>query len=207
MQNTCRYCGKVGGDDDFYRQAKSRCKKCLNAVNNARYHSVYRAQLHAMRYAKDQARKNIPLEVLPTDAAYAAGLIDGEGCIRFTKHGSHGGTSARIGQITMMVEMVNTDENMILWIRGIFGGSFTRQAENVQGNRKATWHWRLTANQALRCLDVIYPYLKTKRRQAKLARRFQRYVQVTGRARTPKMDALLDRLGKIMTGFNKRGLR
>lgn len=79
-------------------------------------------------------------------------------------------------------------------------------AEKPEMNRKAQWAWTLTANNALAFLDEIYEYLIVKKRQAQLARRFQRYVQRTGRKRTPKVAALQDRFYVEMKRLNWRGL-
>lgn len=207
MQWTCKSCGKVGGEDDFYGSSHSRCKRCVLAVNRSRYIKRYRQDRLAQFREKDLARKSIPLDASSTDLAYAAGLLDGEGCIGIRRRGRRGGKGFRIGQRTLAVEVTNTDEGMVRWLHNLFGGSVSYSPASYSLNRKAKWHWHCQANMALRCLDATFPYLKTKWRQAKLARRFQRYVQVVGRKSSPRLQALQDRFCDAISVLNKRGLR
>ncbi|MGJ0510190.1 MAG: hypothetical protein ACR652_24350 [Methylocystis sp.] len=204
---TCKYCGAVKDEGEFYKQSRQRCKKCHNARNRECYNRLYRTKLRAARRERDFARKNVPLVISQIDLAYAAGLLDGEGCIRITKRGRMGGVGLRVGQCTLTVEVTNTDEGMLRWLRDKFAGSVAFTPENREHNRRAVWHWHCTSNKALRLLDAVYPFLRTKRRQAKLARRFQRYVQVTGRAMTPRIQALQDRFHSEIATLNKRGVR
>jgi hypothetical protein len=106
-----------------------------------------------------------------------------------------------------MVELTNTDKGMIDWIVSQFGGAVSHFDEDYDKNRKERWHWRVAANQALYVLDVIWPYIRTKRRQAKLGRRFQRYAQYAGRAATDKIRLLHERFYAELRILNKRGVR
>lgn len=204
---TCRICGVSGGLEVFYRQSFSRCRKCTNAENSMRYYRDYREGLLATRRAKEQQRKRVPVTHSEVDRAYAAGLIDGEGCIRITARGKDGGTGFRLGQYTLMVEVNNTDYGMILWLKEKFGGTVSHIKGSYELNRKEKWHWRISANQALHFLDVIWPYVRTKRKQVKLGRRFQRYTQYAGRAATEKIRMLHERFYAELRALNKRGVR
>jgi hypothetical protein len=172
-----------------------------------RYHAKYRQKLINKRRTVNQPLKQLPITLPETDRAYAAGLIDGEGCIRLTQRGAQGGTVFRTGQCTLMVEVSNTDKGMTTWLHERFGGSVSYKPDNPEENRKQQWHWRCAANKALYCLDVIWPYTRTKRQQVKLGRRFQRYVQYIGRAKSPKSEALQKRFYEEFRALNKRGLR
>jgi hypothetical protein len=207
MFGLCKLCGMSGEKDLFYSNSKSRCRDCTNTINRLRYQTRYREQYAKFRRAEQDTRKRIPVTLSEVDRAYAAGLIDGEGCIRITVRGASGGTQFRVGQRTLMVEVTNTDQAMLLWLQDRFGGSISYAPENLDLNRRERWHWRVAANKALYCLDAIWPYIKTKRRQAKLGRRFQRYVQFTGRALSEKRDSLMSRFDQELRALNKRGLR
>lgn len=207
MQSTCNLCGATGSAELFYATSMVRCKKCVNRISRERYQRLYKEPLKAARRAKDQAVKRKVVDLSDTDRAYAAGLIDGEGSIRITSRGKYGGTTFRHGQYTLMVEMVNTDKGMVDWMVERFGGTVSYTAESVAFNRKAKWHWRVASNKALYVLDAIWPYIRTKRKQTKLGRRFQRYAQYAGRAATLKIQALHERFYQEFSVLNKRGIR
>lgn len=206
MQGNCKMCGVTGGAELFYASSRSRCRQCVTRIARERYQKVYRNQQKTARRIRHQESKRKEVALLDTDRAYAAGLVDGEGSIRITSRGKNGGVAFRQGQYTLMVEMVNTDKQMIEWMVERFGGSVSHFVESVEQNRKAKWHWRVSANKALYVLDAVWPYIRTKKRQAKLGRRFQRYAQYTGRAATPKIQALHERFYQEFRVLNKRGL-
>ena len=203
---TCKYCGLSGGDQEFYPNSKVRCKACIKKDMQRRYKEKYGPLLKASRRIKDKERKTQPVLLSDVDRAYAAGLVDGEGCIRITSSGSGGGTTFRQGQYTLMVELTNTDYVMIQWMQQKFGGSVSHCKEDAILNKRQKWHWRVAANKALFCLDAIWPYIRTKRYQAKLGRRFQRYTQHVGAPATQKRQSLHERFYQEFRVLNKRGL-
>lgn len=207
MRGTCKICGATGSDELFYQTSFVRCKKCVNRISRERYEKLYKEKLRSTRRAKDFENKQFVVELPDVERAYAAGLIDGEGCIRITSRGKDGGTTFRQGQYTLMVEVTNTDNGMIQWLLDRFGGSVSYAKEDVGQNKKEKWHWRVAANKALYCLDAIWPYIRTKKRQAKLGRRFQRYAQYAGRAASPKCQSLHERFYQELRALNKRGVR
>lgn len=163
--------------------------------------------LMAGRAAKRQALKaRRESSHSATERAYLAGLIDGEGSIRIQRRGAAGGKTFRPGQYTAMVEMVNTDEQMIRWVQERWGGAVSHTPANPAANRKAKWQWRVVADKVLPVLDDIFEFLRTKRQQAKLCRRFQRYAQVAGRRRDEKVEALHATFHESLRVLNKRGL-
>jgi hypothetical protein len=203
---TCKKCGEFKEAAEFYKNSKVRCKKCVHLALKQRYHEKYGPALRASRKAKNHAKKNQLITLPDVACAYAAGLIDGEGSIRITSRGKSGGLTFRQGQYTLIVEMTNTDHGMIKWMREHFGGNVSYSPEKKDRNSKAKWHWRVAADKALYCLDAIWPYIRTKKRQAQLGRRFQRYTQYAGRAVTPKRQKLHERFYQEFRVLNKRGL-
>lgn len=203
----CKKCGLLGGEDEFYPSSRVRCKQCIRQEKAERYHVKYRESILSARRAKHIAAKRKDILLLETERAYAAGLIDGEGSIRLTQRGRNGGTTFLGGQYTLMVELVNTDKKMIDWMVAQFGGSVSYAKPDAAKNKREAWHWRSAANKALYVLDAIYPYLITKKRQAQLGRRFQRYAQYAGRARTERVRRLHERFYNEFRVLNARGLR
>jgi len=204
---TCSICGVSGDEELFYSNSRVRCKDCVHHLNRERYHAKYKHDLASKRREKNCRLKNQEIKISEPERAYAAGLIDGEGSIRMTRRGSDGGKTFRVGQHTLMVEMTNTDESLIKWMQERFGGSVYYAPEDVSRNAREKWHWRVSANKALHCLDAVWPYLVSKRQQAKLGRRFQRYVQYPGSAITPKKQKLQDKFYNKFRYLNQRGIR
>lgn len=202
---TCRICAVERDETAFYPQGK-QCRRCLADRSSVRYHTRYKTRRHLERSLKDRDRKERTSTVSANERAYAAGLIDGEGCLHISKHGQAGGTSARVGQITLHVTVRNTAIGMVEFFQARWGGTISAFAENPTRNRKAQWAWVVTANVALSFLDDVHEFLTVKQRQSQLCRRFQRYVQRTGRKRTDKIARLQERFYVEMKRLNWRGL-
>lgn len=196
----CKYCGEEKDESEFRPAfSKVRCKQCLYAANTARWKAKYRTG--PIDPAVDRERRAPVASSVPElERAYAAGLFDGEGCVSVYQ------TSFRSDALT--VRVTNTSWVMIEFLHSRWGGNLSHRVANKEENSQAVWYWSLAANQALRFLDDVYPFLKTKRPQAKLARRYQRYV-VTQRqaARDPKRKALRIRMTQMMKSLNARGYR
>ena len=110
--------------------------------------------------------------IAETDAAYIAGLFDGEGSIYFTKRPEkkkkHNGKGYRISnsqRISMEVTM--TDESVIRWLHEILGvGTVVKKPR--KGLRKdgtkylMQWKWRCTFRDAYYVCLNIWPWSHTK---------------------------------------------
>lgn len=207
---TCSICGVPKDDSEYFKSVGRQCKRCMADRSRARYHTRYREGRLADRRQKDLARKTFPTTGTEAQRAYAAGLVDGEGCIHLARRGGKQGQYAvphQNGQHTIVVYLNNTAKPMIDFLQSLWGGYVNIVPANEEKNSRAQWHWGVSANKALRFLDDIFPFLIVKRRQAQLARRFQRYVQVTGRERTEKIYKLQCRFFDEMRVLNQRGLR
>ena len=110
--------------------------------------------------------------IAETDAAYIAGLFDGEGSIYFAKRPEkkkkHDGKGYRISnsqRISMEVTM--TDESVIRWLHEILGvGTVVKKPR--KGLRKdgtkylMQWKWRCTFRDAYWVCLNIWPWSHTK---------------------------------------------
>ena len=110
--------------------------------------------------------------IAETDAAYIAGLFDGEGSIYFTKRPEkkkkHNGKGYRVSnsqRISMEVTM--TDESVIRWLHEILGvGTVVKKPR--KGLRKdgtkylMQWKWRCTFRDAYWVCLNIWPWSHTK---------------------------------------------
>lgn len=121
----------------------------------------------------------------PVDLAYAAGLLDGEGCIFIarTTHNEYGNGLAYSYSLGVTVKMV--DREPVAFMSDLFGGRIYDKP--VTGTmRRPQFQWRLQGENALRCLVLMRPYLRSKIAQADLGIAFgERTVMVgnPGRAR------------------------
>ena len=101
-----------------------------------------------------------------SDAAYIAGLFDGEGSIEFTKRKEkkrNGTYDCR--RISMEISM--TDESVLRWVTEVLNvGTLTKKPR--KGLRKngtkylMQWRWRCTFRDAYYVCRVLWPYAHTK---------------------------------------------
>ena len=99
-------------------------------------------------------------DVSPTELAYAAGIIDGEGCICCKMK-----ADLRFG-----VTVTNTSSVLMEWLAAKFGGytGVSNRSLRHDNNHKTSYHWELGCRASRNFLRLIFPYLLLKRRQAEL---------------------------------------
>ena len=107
-----------------------------------------------------------------SDAAYIAGLLDGEGSLQYKKgwekkkkHTGKGYRNTNASRINMEIAM--TDESVIRWVHEVLGvGSVIRR--NVKGTTKSgrkyktQWRWRCTFRDAYHVCKLLWPYTHVK---------------------------------------------
>lgn len=118
------------------------------------------------------------------DLAYAAGLFDGEGCISIEKYRK---TNPPIYQLTTKLAM--TSVATVQWFAEMFGGPVYMQVRK-RANERTQAVWRVHSHKAVRFLELVLPYLKTKREQAEVALSYRIYLgspATRGRPRTQEV--------------------
>ena len=100
-----------------------------------------------------------------TDLAYAAGLIDGEGCITIVrKHVRYGnGFEYRV-----RLHVANTNQVVLLFLERLLGGKIYTQPK-MQSHWKQCWYWYMDGSYAVDALRLVSPYLLAKKAEAQLA--------------------------------------
>ena len=105
-------------------------------------------------------------------AAYIAGLFDGEGSIYFTrrpeKKKKHKGKGYRISNsLRVSMEITMTDQSVVRWVHEVLGcGTVVRKPR--KGLRKdgtkflMQYKWRCTFRDALYVCILLFPYAHTK---------------------------------------------
>lgn len=128
-----------------------------------------------------------------TEAAYLAGVLDGEGSITMQRSG-------RIG--TPLIAVDSTDAELLAWIHERCGGWIIFKKRYADHHRQA-WIWRVKAQRALRVLEQVMPYLVIERKRQRAQALLDGYDACTpanGRY-TPKMReaklALVERVLSI----------
>ena len=106
-------------------------------------------------------------------AAYLAGLIDGEGYIGIleTKRGNKAEWhSLREFMYSPVMKVAMTNKEIIEWLHNSFGGTF--EVRKAHGNARESYAWTCRKASVREFLKHIHPYLKVKRKQAEVIFRF-----------------------------------
>jgi hypothetical protein len=95
------------------------------------------------------------------EAAYLAGIIDGEGSICWYKQ--------RRGRDQPMLIIVSTTPELMGWLVDIAGA--VREKARSDIGSKTCWHWRCgRTSDVLALLEAVEPYLIVKREKARAMR-------------------------------------
>ena len=100
------------------------------------------------------------------DLAWAAGFIDGEGCISIGRHKATTENGAKNPQHTLELQVGNTNLDVLNLLCSMFGGAI---CELDRRTGKRIWLWRCSTRQAEAAIRKLLPYLKVKRAEAELA--------------------------------------
>lgn len=103
------------------------------------------------------------------ERGYAAGLIDGEGCIQIRKVMKKGHNHL---SYQLQVSMNQSDGESIDFMYGAFGGK-TYQMKAYQDGRLPNYRWEIIGDKAMSFLKQILPFLRIKKAQAELGIRYQ----------------------------------
>ena len=94
------------------------------------------------------------------DAAYIAGLFDGEGSVDFKKRKEKRGN---VQNILMRIEM--TDESVLNWVHETLGVGTIRKrnrSPSVKAHWKDRWVYSIRFRDALYVCKILWPYAQTK---------------------------------------------
>jgi len=107
------------------------------------------------------------------EAAYLAGLIDGEGTVSLTR--KHRGEHRQL-----MVSISNTEQPLLRYVKKIIGAGRITNKRTYQANHTPSATYAISNRQALDVLEQVRPYLKTyKAKRAQLILRS--YIRLTPR--------------------------
>jgi hypothetical protein len=144
-------------------------------------------------------------QVADIDLAYAAGLIDGEGCVTVEAPGTDKSGRWKAGRVKIIVQMTTPD--VLRWLKETFGGCF-QERKTIRPWQQPVHYWAVTGKQAGLLLEHLLPYMRVKGPQAKVAITFYRaqLPHTTGQRASPEYLAVLRDLKAQMLELNKRGV-
>jgi hypothetical protein len=90
------------------------------------------------------------------EAAYAAGILDGEGSICLSRVHSSRWPSPT-------VSVASTDRELLDWLRSRVGGTII-QKRTYQPQHSRSYDWKLTDRRALSFLEIVRPFLVIQRK-------------------------------------------
>jgi hypothetical protein len=204
-----RYCGRecyhrerVGSIRGPYGDNKNpqerACVVCGNAFFVSGYATANRRQRmcsvecqRASRYRRG-AKAN---ELIPLNAAYIAGLVDGEGSIMLY---------TRRDAVALRLTLTNTHKRALEWVAEKVGVGVVLRQRIATATHAESFGWQCNAEAAETVLNQLRPYLIIKSDQAEMAVAFQE------RLRDPALKA--DRSWQLewrakMKALNRRGRR
>jgi len=132
------------------------------------------------------------------EAAYLAGLIDGEGTVSITKQKQY---KRKLFALRPWLIVSNTNAPLILFLKRNYGGSIHRQKQ--RGNSKPELRWQVLEQKEIKNILVrVFPYLRIKKVRAKLLLRFL----ISREKRKPYSKRELAIFEKIKY-LNRRGIK
>ncbi len=107
-------------------------------------------------------------EYSPTQLAYLAGIIDGEGSIYIGNFSCNPKTKVPYYQTNMQV--TNTDKALIDWLFQTFGGLVSKRTpkQHPKNHRKQAFLWTASGERLTHLCELILPYLVVKRAQCEI---------------------------------------
>jgi len=111
---------------------------------------------------------------------YLAGIIDGEGCVSFTRSKSEYSDKYIY---RMQLTITNTSNNLLDWLESRFEGKgHICKSIRKTNNKRTCWDWTISGpRRTVRFLQEISPYLIIKREQAELLHNGYIYLSEIGR--------------------------
>jgi hypothetical protein len=107
--------------------------------------------------------------MLPAEAAWVAGIVDGEGTITIRTKPYPGGKRYQVASLSVP----NTDTSMIARLVEFTGIGRVGMTVRPSHKRKQIWRWQTDQRQAAAIVEQLLPWLTAKRRVGELLLEFQ----------------------------------
>ena len=123
------------------------------------------------------------------DLAWAAGIIDGEGCITLYKSRTNTGTA-----YVMKMTVTNTSMSMLQRLQTLFACGYIGYKCRYSLRHKPCAIWEVTTKNAEQVLRLIQPYLFVKAEECQLALLSRTLINPHGSNKRNENRVALDRL-------------
>lgn len=136
-----------------------------------------------------------------TEAAYLAGIVDGEGSLTISMGVSHGTVN-----IVPEISIANNKYALMQWLLDRVSGSVYGRIH--KGNQATSYTWKCTNSLRVPLLQRLLPYLLLKQRQAEIVIEIADQIRANSyRGKRLPDEALLQRLQLVseIRTLNKRG--
>lgn len=100
------------------------------------------------------------------DLGYAAGFIDGDGCISIYLRTK---SSSLVPLFNVQLMANGVDERPLVRLQSLFGGVIHLKARNGPLGRRPIYCWVIQGKEAVESISILLPFLVLKREQAELA--------------------------------------
>jgi len=135
-------------------------------------------------------------------AAYLAGLIDGEGYIgilKCKKGNKKSFSSVKDYIYCPVLKIAMTDKPIITWLYQSYGGTF--ETRKAKGNANESYCWTMKNARVMDFLQKTYPYMRVKKNEAEIMFKFKNCTNgaghLLGEENWTKRDELYDQLRQI----------
>lgn len=107
-------------------------------------------------------------EYTVAEAAYMAGIMDGEGTFYIGNYSGNRKNGDKHYQT--LIAVATTDKSLMDWLHNTFGGGIRAYSPNqmAKNSRKQVYRWCATSNRMLHICEIIFPYLVIKKRQSEI---------------------------------------
>jgi LAGLIDADG endonuclease len=118
------------------------------------------------------------------DAAYLAGLIDGEGYVGVSgsKNNKASKGCKRGVALRISVSVNMTDSRPLKWAQTVTGVGTIHTHKKHKAHYRQAWNWQIWSREAALVLKQIRPFLKVKGKQADLCIEYQSQMRFPGTA-------------------------
>jgi len=158
------------------------------------------ARLYYARKTNGKIKKSKCSELTSSNAAYIAGVIDGEGCIMLQKRKE--GT-----KYSPILTVSNTYFPLIEFLKKTTGVGGTLRILLKEENRKPQLRWTITGRDTIALLKQTIRYMRVKHVQAKcVIEAYEKYLARGGFYLTKSDCEKLNRLVKRIKKSNQRGI-
>lgn len=111
------------------------------------------------------------MEIKETDLAWLAGLADGESCVRL-EHRKERREKKGSDNYRLVFEINMVHKDTILRIIDILKVGTIIKKKSRRSKDRVSWVWRISCTNAKNVLNLLYPYVVTKKKEFEIALRF-----------------------------------